>query len=56
MADESKSSKDEDIKGLDDDSEEISLKLKSQETETFSIDKNIAMMSELVKTMWEGGQ
>lgn len=52
MADEKKNDQD-DVMGLDDDSSET-LKLMSQEQESFVVEKKIALMSELVKTMVEG--
>eukprot|EP01006_Ploeotia_vitrea_P060403 TRINITY_DN75839_c0_g1_i1.p1 TRINITY_DN75839_c0_g1~~TRINITY_DN75839_c0_g1_i1.p1 ORF type:complete len:179 (+),score=92.84 TRINITY_DN75839_c0_g1_i1:257-793(+) len=44
----------EEIMGLDDEPDNDTLKLMSQENEAFVVSKKIAMMSELVKTMVEG--
>ena len=43
----------DDIKGLDEVQEDVILRFKSQEEEEegFPVDKNTAMMSELVRTM-----
>ncbi len=56
--DKSKSDKDpkkSDIKGLDEPSGDEKLKLVSQEDEKFTVNRKVALMSELVKTMVEGG-
>jgi len=45
----------EEVTGLDEE-EEIELELKSQDGEVFKIDKNVAMHSALIKTMWSGDQ
>jgi len=42
-----------DIKGLDDTSANVDLKLVSQDEERFTVSRKVAMMSELVKTMIE---
>jgi S-phase kinase-associated protein 1 len=44
----------EEVKGLDDGSENESLTLVSQEKEKFTVPKKVALQSELVKTMAEG--
>eukprot|EP01083_Nonionella_stella_P020174 55930_1 len=44
----------EEVKGLDDDNDESKLSLKSAEGDLFPVRRNVSMMSELVKTMWEG--
>lgn len=46
--------KEEEVKGLDEDTESEMLKLVSQEEEKVMVKKKVAMMSELVKTMAEG--
>ena len=43
----------EEVVGLDED-EEIILSLKSQDDMVCKLDKDIAMKSELIKTMWSG--
>jgi len=40
--------------GLDDDDDAVDLTLKSQDMQTFTIKKDIAMLSALIKTMWSG--
>ena len=45
----------EEVTGLDED-EEIILELKSQDNEVFKIEKDVAMHSALIKTMWSGDQ
>ena len=45
----------QDEKGLDADVEDTKLKLQSAESELFEVDKKVALQSELVKTMVEGG-
>jgi S-phase kinase-associated protein 1 len=44
----------DEVKGLDEDTKDETLKLVSQEDERFAVPKKVAMMSELVKTMAEG--
>lgn len=44
------------VKGLDDGSENESLTLVSQEKEKFTVPKKVALQSELVKTMADGGK
>lgn len=59
MSDEKKNdkiAKDDDVMGLDDDGSDEQLKLLSQEQEAFVVSKEVAMMSELVRTMVEGGE
>lgn len=46
--------KEDEVKGLEDDSVDETLKLVSQEGEKFQIVMKVALMSELVKTMAEG--
>lgn len=55
MADDKKGPE-EDVQGLDDDGAEETLKLMSQENQPYVVTKKVAMMSELVKTMMEGGE
>ena len=45
---------DENLGGLDDEDETVELTLKSQDQQTFTIKKDIAMLSALIKTMWSG--
>jgi len=54
MYSESKSSKAEEVKGLDDDGGDRMLILSSSEPQKFEVSEKIAKMSELVKTMAEG--
>lgn len=44
----------EEVKGLEDDAGDEMLKLVSQENEKFGVERKVAIMSELVKTMAEG--
>ena len=40
--------------GLDDEEPEITLTLQSQDNESFDVNKEICMISALIKTMWDG--
>jgi len=44
----------DEIKGLDEDNEEVRIELVAKDGEKFSVDRKVAVMSELVKTMAEG--
>ena len=44
----------ENLGGLDDDDDAVELTLKSQDMQTFTIKRDIAMLSALIKTMWSG--
>ncbi len=58
MSDEKKNSKDEsndDVVGLDEPAGEEKLRLVSAEHDPFIVPKKVALQSELVKTMVEGG-
>jgi len=44
----------DDIVGLEDEDEAPTLKLSSQDGKSFTVPREVAMMSALVKTMWEG--
>lgn len=48
--------KEEEVKGLEDDVGDETLKLVSQEQQKFSVSRKVAMQSELVKTMAEGDE
>merc|ERR1719361_3182278 len=53
-AEDQKDNLDDDLGGLDDEPMVQNLSLKSRDGDVFDVKRDIAMMSELVKTMWEG--